>query len=58
MTPYPISFQDARDAVERLNQYREAAREILDFLNSIEGHGYGGMAAFEIARQHAKEAAR
>lgn len=37
---------------------REAAKEILDFLNSIEGAGYGGMAAFEIARQHAKEAAK
>lgn len=32
---------------------REAAQEILDFLNSIEGDGYGGMAAFEVARHHA-----
>ncbi len=31
-----------------------AAKEILDFLESIEGHGYGGMAAFEIARMHAR----
>lgn len=36
---------------------REAAQEILDFLNSIEGAGYGGMAIFEIARQHARVAA-
>jgi hypothetical protein len=36
---------------------RQAAQEILDFLNSIEGAGYGGMAVFEIARQHAKVAA-
>jgi hypothetical protein len=25
-------------------------KEVLDFLNSIEGAGYGGMASFEIAR--------
>lgn len=31
---------------------RESAQETLDFLNSIEGHGYGGMACFEIARQN------
>lgn len=30
---------------------------ILDFLNTIECHGYGGMAAFEIAREDAKSAA-
>jgi hypothetical protein len=31
--------------------YAEAAREALAFLNKIEGHGYGGMADFEIARR-------
>lgn len=33
------------------------ATEVLDFLNSIEGAGYGGMASFEIARQHARDMA-
>jgi len=32
-------------------KYEDIA-EVLDFLNSIEGHGYGGMASFEIARAH------
>jgi hypothetical protein len=27
------------------------ARQVLKFLNSIEGSGYGGMSEFEIARQ-------
>lgn len=31
---------------------REQLQEVLDFLNSIEGSGYGGMAAFEIARDN------
>jgi hypothetical protein len=31
--------------------------EVLDFLNSIEGAGYGGMASFEIARAHVKDMA-
>lgn len=26
--------------------------EVLDFLNKIEGDGYGGMATFEIAREN------
>ncbi len=26
-------------------------KQVFDFLNSIEGHGYGGMAEFEIARE-------
>jgi hypothetical protein len=34
------------------------AQDILEFLESIEGTGYGGMASFEIARQHAREMAR
>lgn len=34
----------------------KALVEVLDFLNSIEGAGYGGMASFEIARQHVREA--
>lgn len=37
---------------------QEDARQILDFLNSIEGHGYGGTAAFEIAREAAERATR
>jgi hypothetical protein len=44
-----------RTASERLTAGTgelEAAIEVLDFLNSIEGAGYGGMASFEIARQH------
>jgi hypothetical protein len=36
----------------------EAIIEILDFLNSIEGAGYGGMASFEIAREHMRHAYR
>jgi hypothetical protein len=35
---------------------REAIAEVLDFLNSIEGAGYGGMASFEIAREHIRSA--
>jgi hypothetical protein len=35
---------------------REAVAEVLDFLNSIEGAGYGGMSSFEIARQHVRHA--
>jgi hypothetical protein len=35
---------------------REALVEVLDFLNSIEGAGYGGMSSFEIARQHVRHA--
>lgn len=31
-------------------------KEVLDFLNSIEGAGYGGMASFEIARSTVKDA--
>jgi hypothetical protein len=30
--------------------------EVLEFLNSIEGDGYGGMASFEIARMAVKDA--
>lgn len=30
--------------------------EVLDFLDSIDGAGYGGMASFEIARQHVRHA--
>ncbi len=33
-----------------------AMQEVLDFLNSIEGAGYGGMASFEIARAHVRDA--
>jgi hypothetical protein len=33
-----------------------ALPEILKFLNSIEGAGYGGMASFEIARMHVRAA--
>lgn len=36
-------------------QNSSAANEVLEFLNSIEGAGYGGMASFEIARQHVRE---
>lgn len=32
-----------------------AVSEVLDFLNSIEGAGYGGMASFEIARSHVQD---
>jgi hypothetical protein len=32
--------------------------EVLDFLNSIEGDGYGGMATFEIARENMRRAYR
>lgn len=32
-----------------------AGSEVLDFLNSIEGAGYGGMASFEIARAHVQD---
>jgi hypothetical protein len=34
------------------------AEDILEFLNAIEGAGYGGMASFEIARQHARDMVR
>lgn len=37
---------------------REAIVEVLDFLNSIEGAGYGGMASFEIARGYVQHAYR
>lgn len=37
---------------------REDIIEVLDFLNTIEGHGYGGMASFEIAREHVRRAYR
>jgi hypothetical protein len=30
--------------------------QVLEFLESIEGHGYGGMASFEIARMTVREA--
>lgn len=36
----------------------EAIIEVLDFLNSIEGAGYGGMATFEIARENMRRAYR
>lgn len=36
---------------------RDQLREVLEFLNSIEGDGYGGMAVFEIARQYVRDAA-
>ena len=36
----------------------QALTEVLDFLNSIEGAGYGGMASFEIARMHVIEECR
>lgn len=39
------------------HQSPSPATEVLDFLNSIEGAGYGGMASFEIARQHARDMA-
>jgi hypothetical protein len=29
-------------------------QEVLDFLNSIEGSGYGGMASFEIVRGYVR----
>jgi hypothetical protein len=32
----------------------EAIIEVMDFLNKIEGDGYGGMAIFEIAREHVR----
>lgn len=31
-------------------------KTLLDFLDKIEGDGYGGMASFEIARSEAREA--
>lgn len=34
---------------------RDALKQVLDFLNSIEGAGYGGMAEFEIARMTMKD---
>ena len=37
---------------------REAIIEVLDFLNKIEGAGYGGMADFEIARENIRRAYR
>jgi hypothetical protein len=33
---------------------KTACREVLEFLDAIEGQGYGGMASFEIARLHAR----
>lgn len=39
------------EAAEEIDRLRLAAREALDFLEKIEGHGYGGMADFEVARQ-------
>jgi hypothetical protein len=32
-------------------------QEVLDFLNSIEGAGYGGMASFEIVRGYVRDLA-
>lgn len=37
--------------------YTARMQEVLDFLNSIEGAGYGGMAAFEIARGYVRDIA-
>lgn len=33
---------------------KTACREVLEFLDAIEGQGYGGMASFETARLHAR----
>lgn len=35
---------------------QDQLQEVLDFLNSIEGAGYGGMATFEIARMNILQA--
>jgi hypothetical protein len=43
-----------RDLPE-MTQQSSPATEVLDFLNSIEGAGYGGMASFEIARAHVRD---
>jgi hypothetical protein len=41
---------DFRLAASRLLSKHVRLMEVLDFLNSIEGDGYGGMASFEVAR--------
>ena len=38
-----------------MNERSSPVTEVLDFLNSIEGAGYGGMASFEIARAHVQD---
>jgi hypothetical protein len=47
----------ADEHAKEVNRLRSSLlRETLEFLNSIEGHGYGGMASFEIARMNIKDA--
>ena len=41
--------------LSRLRDWIEPMTQVLKFLDSIEGHGYGGMASFEIARVGAQE---
>jgi hypothetical protein len=38
------------------NQWRAQFVQVFNFLNSIEGAGYGGMAEFEIARETMRRA--
>jgi hypothetical protein len=39
----------------RLSPVTARMQELLNFLNSIEGAGYGGMASFEIARMNVRD---
>jgi hypothetical protein len=39
------------EAAREIKSLRLAAKEALEFMEKIEGHGYGGMANFEVARQ-------
>ena len=45
-----------RCKAERHDTLLKTLPEVLDFLNSIEGAGYGGMASFEIARAYIRDA--
>lgn len=63
-----ISFEELMDYMERAVEATHGTtvpqtpltprdlEEVMDFFNSIEGAGYGGMASFEIARMHIKHA--
>jgi len=58
---FDIAFKVAENigcSISGMNMKHEAIIEILDFLNKIEGDGYGGMATFEIAREHMRRAYR
>lgn len=42
-------------AAAEIKKLQDAARDALEFMEKIEGHGYGGMANFEVARQSLRD---